>query len=61
MTVVIKDYSREAYDLLFKLMYGDIELQSSEYSDTNLLFEVYGLAHKYLVVEEIGKHVNDNK
>ena len=55
--VVIADYSMEAYDLLFKLMYGEVNYTSE--LDVNLLFQVYGLAQKYLIVDELFQLIKD--
>ena len=57
MIVVIADYSMEAYDLLFKLMYGELKYTSE--LDVNLLFQVYGLAQKYLIVDELVQLIKD--
>jgi len=51
-TITLKDSSPEAYNILIQLMYGDVTgLTSSQ--DSRLLFQVYGLAEKYLVKQKI--------
>jgi len=51
-TIILKDSSPEAYHIFFQLMYGDVTgLTSSQ--DSRLLFQVYGLAEKYLVKQKI--------
>ena len=50
--VVLKDSSPAAYTIFFQLMYGQTDTLT-QCQDSKLLFQVYGLAEKYLVVEEI--------
>ena len=44
--VTLRDYTPRAYSLFFKLMYGLDVLEGCD--DSNVLFQIYGLAEKYL-------------
>jgi len=54
--VTLTDFTPTAYNILFKLIYGDIAVIAS-CDDPQLLFHVYGLAMKYQLVDEIMKTV----
>jgi len=51
-TIILKDFSPEAYNLCFNLMYGEVEVLETV-KDSRLLFQLFGLVQKYMVAEEI--------
>ena len=50
--IILKDYTPLPYSIFFKLMYGEVDVVTG-CCDPKVLFQVYGLAEKYIVVQEI--------
>jgi len=55
--VEVKDFSAEAFVILIKLLYGQVEALR-ECNSYDILFQVHGLADKYLMIYEVMKNIN---
>ena len=51
-TVTLKDFSVESYMIMFRIIYGEWSALTQS-RDFNILFQVYGLAQKYMLAAEL--------